>query len=68
VLVGGADEQDLVADLPAISSVDVGRQKRPGQIPEMLNSVDVRQRARDEYLRHRILLGISGGGTSDLAK
>ncbi len=41
VLVGRADEQHLVADLAAISRMDVGGEERAGEIAEMLDAVDV---------------------------
>lgn len=56
VLVGGAEEQHLVADLAAEAGVDVGRQQRPGEVAEMLDAVDVGQRAGDQNLGHRGLL------------
>ena len=50
VLVGAAEEQDLVAGLPAKAGVDVGRQQRAGEVAEMLYAVDVGQRAGDQEL------------------
>ena len=50
VLVGGAEEQDVVAGLPAEAGVDVGRQHGAGQVAEVLDAVDVGQRAGDQEL------------------
>lgn len=47
MLVGAAQEQDVMAGLPTKARMDVGRQKRAGEIAEMLHAVDVRQRAGD---------------------
>jgi hypothetical protein len=53
VLVGGADEQHLIADLAPVAGMNVGRQQRSGQIAEMLDAVDVGQRAGDQrFLGH----------------
>jgi len=52
VLVGAADEQHVVAELAAEPRMDVGRQQRADQIAEMLDAVDVRNRAGDQDLAH----------------
>ena len=52
VLVGGADEQHLLALEPEVAGVDVGRQHRPDEVAQVLHAVDVRQRAGDEVPGH----------------
>jgi hypothetical protein len=52
VLVGAADEQHVVAELAAEPRMDVGRQQRADQIAEMLDAVDVRNRAGDQDPAH----------------
>ena len=54
MLVGRADEQDLVALRPVEPGPDVGRQHRPGQIAEMLDAVDIRQGRGDQDAGHGI--------------
>jgi len=61
VLVCSADKEHLVANLPTIAGVDVGRQERAGEIAQVFDVVDVRECARDEYLRHGALLWASHG-------
>ena len=61
VLVGAAQEQDLVAGLPAKAGVDVGRQQGSGEIAEMLYAVDVGQRAGDQELAHGTLRRVASG-------
>jgi hypothetical protein len=48
VIVGTADEENLLSQLPAKSSVDVSRQEGTYQIAEMLNSVDIGNGAGDQ--------------------
>jgi hypothetical protein len=55
VLVGAAQEQHVVAALAAEAGVDVGRQQRAGEVAEMLDAVDVRQRAGDQDPAHGAL-------------
>ena len=52
VLVGAADEQHLVPDLAAETRMHIGGQKRAGEIAEVLDPVDVGQRAGDQNLAH----------------
>ena len=52
VLVGGADEQHLLAAEAEVAGVDVGRQLRADEVPQVLHAVDVRQRAGDEVPGH----------------
>src|SRR5215475_15781706 len=52
VLVGAAEEQDLVAGLPPEAGVYVGGQQRARKIAEVLYAVDVRKGAGDQELGH----------------
>ena len=61
VLVGAAQEQDIVAGLPAKTRVDVGRQEGSGEIAEMLYAIDVGQRAGDQELAHGTLRRVASG-------
>ena len=61
VLVGGADEQDLVAAGPAEPGIGVRRQLRADQVAQMLDAVDVGQGRGDENARHRSAI-VSGCG------
>ena len=45
VLVGPADEENLVPDLTPKTRMHVGRQQRPDQVAEMFDAVDVGQGA-----------------------
>lgn len=57
VLVGGADVQHVVAALAQVAGVDVRGEHRPDHVAQVLDSVDVRQRAGDQVSRHpRMLL------------
>ncbi len=47
VLVGAADEQHLVAELPAETCMHVGRQQRAREVAEMFYAVDVGKRTGD---------------------
>src|SRR5689334_23932068 len=60
MLVGAAQKKDLVPRLPAKAGMDVGGQERAREIAEMLDAVDVRQRAGDQELRHRTLHRVGG--------
>ena len=60
VLVGAAEEQHLVAGLPAKAGMDVGGQQRAGEIAEMLDAVDVGQGAGDQELGHGTLRSCRG--------
>ena len=53
VLVGGADEQHLVAAGAQVAGVDVGRELAADQVAEVLDPVDVGQRGGDEDAGHR---------------
>jgi hypothetical protein len=48
VLVGGTQEKHFDTALTGETTVDVGRQHRPHEVAEMLDAVDVGQRAGDE--------------------
>ena len=52
VLVGAADEQYLVAELAAETRMHIRGQKRADEIAEVLDAVDVGQRAGDQNLAH----------------
>jgi hypothetical protein len=52
VLVGAADEQHLVSDLAAETRMHVGGQERADEIAEVLDPVDVGQRAGDQNFAH----------------
>src|SRR4030095_3714974 len=60
-LMRAAQEQSVVAGLPAKTCVDVARQKGAGEIAEMLYTVDVRQRAGDQELAHGTLHRVASG-------
>jgi len=63
VLVGGADEEDVVADLPPEAGMDVGRQQRAHEIAEMLDAVHIGKGAGDENFGHDC--GLSRLGDAD---
>ena len=48
MIVGSAYEEHLVSKLSAEPSVDVGRQERPDQIAEMLDTIDIGNGAGDQ--------------------
>jgi hypothetical protein len=50
MLVGGADEQHVVADLAPVAGMNVGRQQRSGEVAEVLDAVDIGKRAGDQRL------------------
>src|SRR6185369_6722430 len=52
VLVGGADEEHVVADLPPEAGMDIGREERAYEIAEMLDAVHVGKGAGDENFGH----------------
>ena len=54
VLVGGADEQHLLAPEAQVPGVDVGREHRPDEVAQVLHAVDVRQGAGDQVPRHGV--------------
>ena len=56
VLVGGADEEDVVSAKAHVARVHVGGQHRTDEVAEVLDPVDVRQGARDEMSTHRRIL------------
>ena len=60
VLVGAAEEQHLVAGLPAEAGVDVGGQQRAREVAEMLDAVDVGQGAGDQEFGHGTLRPLAG--------
>jgi len=52
MLVRGADVEHLMALGPLEPRIDVRRQHRPGEVPQMLDAVDVRQGRGDEDAGH----------------
>ena len=52
VLVGGTDEQDLLALEAEVPGIDVGRQLRSNQVAEVLHPVDIGKRAGDQVPGH----------------
>lgn len=52
VLVGRAEVEHLMTALAQVPSIDVGRQHGARQVAEVLDPVDVRQRAGDQVTRH----------------
>ena len=60
VLVGAADEQYLVAELAAETRVHIRGQKRADEIAEVLDAVDVGQRAGDQNLAHDTSVRVRG--------
>ncbi len=52
VLVGGADEHDLVAAAAHVAGIEIRRKLASDQIAQMLDPVDVGDRRSDEYPRH----------------
>jgi hypothetical protein len=60
VLVGRADEEDLMTAKTHVARVHVGGQHRPDQVAEVLDPVDVRQGARDQMATHRRILQGAG--------
>ena len=60
VLVGAADEQHLVSDLAAETRMHIGGQKRADEIAEVLDPVDVGQRAGDQNFAHDTSVCVRG--------
>ena len=52
VLVGGADQQDLVAAGAQVAGVDVGGELAADQVAEVLDPVDVGERGGDQDAGH----------------
>jgi hypothetical protein len=52
VIVGSADEEHLVAKLPAKARMNVGRQERSDQVAEMLDAIHIWNGAGDQDFRH----------------
>jgi hypothetical protein len=52
VFIGAADKEDIVADLPHETCMDVGRQKRADEIAEVLYAVHIWKRTGNENLWH----------------
>jgi hypothetical protein len=50
VFIGGADKENLVADLPSEACMNIGRKKRADEIAEVLYAVHVWQCASNENL------------------
>ena len=68
VLVGAAEEQHLVAGLPAEAGMDVGGQQRARKVAEMLDAVDVGQGAGDQELGHGSLRPCGASCVADMKK
>ncbi len=52
VLVRRADIKDIMTAQALETGIDIGRQHGPGQISQMLDAIDVRQSAGDQYTGH----------------
>ena len=57
VLIGAADDPDLVAQQAVVAGEDVRREEGPGHMPQVDGAVGVRPRDVHEYLRHGRLMG-----------
>src|SRR5690606_29508563 len=54
VFIGGADIEDVMPPRPHETRPNIGGQHRPGQIPKVLDAVDVGQRRGDEDTGHDV--------------
>ena len=63
VLVGGADVKHVMALGALEAGIDIRRQHRSGQIPQMLDAIDVRQSAGDQYTGHFDFLLLRGSSS-----
>ena len=60
VLVSGANQEGFPASCPLEPSINIGRKLRPDKVPQMLNAVDIGERAGDQntgfavYYRHAL--------------
>jgi hypothetical protein len=54
MLISPANEEDLVAKLPAKPSMNIRGKERTGKVAEVLDAVHIRNGARDQKFWHRV--------------